>query len=92
MAKKRAPVYEASVIHYDQGGRAYNRTRLDDDVRIAESTPLSVIVRRLKTIGALRANVKTANLRLDDRYYPRSLSIIRKRDGVELVELERWDG
>lgn len=90
MAKKRAPIYLASKILYS-GGRAYDRTHIDREVRIADDTTLSAIVRRLKAIGALRSDAKTANLRLDDRYYPRSLSIVRKRDGVELVELERYD-
>lgn len=87
---KGTSVYLASVIRYDQGGRAYGRRSIDKAVTIGDATPLSAIVRRLKVIGALRANVKTANLRLEDRYYPRSLSVVRRRDGAELVELERW--
>jgi len=89
MAKGSASVYLASVIRYDHG-RAYGRRSIDKDVLIGAATTLSAIVRRLKTIGALRSDAKTVNLRLDDRYYPRSLSIVRKRDGVELVELELW--
>lgn len=86
-----APVYLAGVILYDMG-RAYDKRVIDEEVRIGDDTTLAQIVRRLKAIGALRKDVKTADLRQDEGRWPYRLGIVHKRDRETLVELDRFDG
>ncbi len=88
-AKAKESVYTAGVILYGPFG-AYGQ-REAGEIKMGDRTMLSTIVRRLKEVGALRKAVKAESVRGDDRYYPSRYSIVRKKDGVQLVELDLYD-
>lgn len=86
--KKKADTYTAAVILYDMG-RAYGRTTFDRSIPIGDSTTLAQVVSRLKAIKALPARTTVASVKQDEREWPYRLSIVNRRTGDVMVELNQ---